>query len=312
MTSLQLSIPGKCFLVGEYVALNQGPTLVFNSKPLFQFSAELSPSGKKPFHPFSPAGRFYFAHQAEFSKYKISWLDPHQGKGGWGASSAQFLGLHYLLQLEQRFGVEAEYFFDLHLLLNDYQVFAAGEGQTPSGADLVSQASGGITYFHRRNGKLQKFSWPFQDIGIAFIPTGHKVPTHEYLQTLAPFAGDQAGDKLEAAVEMAFDGLRAVDSQLFVSGIVQFSQMLAAKDWIAPATLELVQLLQGLPGVLAIKGCGALGADLLMIVYQKDSQALARVSKELECRKLVITCTDAELASGPEIKFHNIIPEVQL
>ena len=100
--SYEVMIPGKTFLVGEYLALEGGPSVVANTHPSFRFrwTLEQADGGaariEHGFHPESPAGKFLNRLNASrllgTEKATIEFHDPHYGKGGLGASTAEFLG----------------------------------------------------------------------------------------------------------------------------------------------------------------------------------------------------------------------------
>jgi len=90
-----LSVPGKTFLVGEYLALSGGPSLLVATEPRFVLRVKaVAPRGRAA-HPFaaaSPAGRYLSRVIRDSEMFEFQ--DPHQGAGGLGASSAQFALLY--------------------------------------------------------------------------------------------------------------------------------------------------------------------------------------------------------------------------
>ena len=73
----------------------------------------------------------------------FEFIDPHEGQGGFGASSAQFLALWIWLQ-----HVKASRPFDLKYLKHSWEQFSEASRYLGSGGDLVSQySSSSITYF---------------------------------------------------------------------------------------------------------------------------------------------------------------------
>lgn len=275
----KIFIPSKTFLAGEYLALKGQGAITFASTPRFQLQlAESSQRQEQPFHENSPAGRLWLENQNFFETYSFSFgLEKSEQLGsatqnfsgaGFGGSTAEFIGLHTVLQLRETLWIEQERIFDLHRMLADYQrlsrnPFARFE---PSGADLVGQVRGGITYFGRENGKIQTFAWPFPDLKLMLFSTGHKLKTHEHLETLADFP---TGNLL-MAVEICHQSLRLVDQEQFVKGLIVAQQALYELGFVAPKTQELINKLQGL-GALVAKGCGALGADVVACCYLDEN-----------------------------------------
>jgi hypothetical protein len=123
-----------------------------------------------------------------------------------------------------------------------------------------------LTFFERLTGHVGVYGWTFSDIDFALIPTGRKLPTHEHLKTLQDF--EMAG--IEAALAKIRASLTSGHSQEFVAGIRDNAKALADLGFVAPYTQELCQEFLQKPGVLAAKGCGALGADVVMVVFDKN------------------------------------------
>ena len=61
MATYHLSVPSKTFIVGEYIALKGGPTLILSTNPRFELKATSSnpyfSDIEKLAHPDSPAGK---------------------------------------------------------------------------------------------------------------------------------------------------------------------------------------------------------------------------------------------------------------
>ncbi len=304
MRSVQLTIPGKTFLAGEYLALKGLGALVLATKPRFEVliheNETEDPSEKNPFHTDSPAGLFWQEQSSFFKKYSVQ-LKTFSGLGGWGASTAEFIALQGLWQLKDSLWIEEERFFDLHKMLLDYRRLAGGKtkeaGFPPSGADLVGQVRGGLTFFEGQNGKIQTFAWPFANLKMKLIATGKKLPTHEHLAKLKDFSTDE----LAWALEKCHLGLKTVDESLFVSGILQAALGLASLGFVAPETQKLLAQFDKLSGVVASKGCGALGADVIAILFREPQCGLAIEAKASELG-LRIVATEASIADGLSVQ----------
>ncbi|RYZ70795.1 MAG: hypothetical protein EOP05_12785, partial [Proteobacteria bacterium] len=90
------SVPGKTFLLGEHVATDGGPSILVSTNPRFDLftNSRKSLQGSAPAHPFnehSPAGKFFDRHAKDLEEFSFEFKDEHVGKGGLGASSAQFI-----------------------------------------------------------------------------------------------------------------------------------------------------------------------------------------------------------------------------
>jgi mevalonate kinase len=266
VSTLVLSVPGKSFLAGEYLALKGGASLIFSSTPRFELVARVGSGRVEGIHPESPAGKLIHADPTFFSKQDLMFLDPHEGRGGWGASTAQFLATFVLNEWRESCELETLKALSISRLLESYWQHAwDGKGYRPSGADLVAQYKGSLSLFERRTGLVGIYGWTFSDIDFALIPTGRKLATHEHLKVLADFNAEP----LEWAMKTLQSALQSGNSQEFVAGIQANAKALTDLGFTTPHAQVLCQQMMEKPGVLAAKGCGALGADVVLVVYEK-------------------------------------------
>ena len=271
---LQLTAPGKTFLLGEYVALQGGPTLVLTSQPCFNLTAKYSSEKTIPvifenIAKESPAGKFLLHYADAFKGCRLSFHDPYHGLGGFGASSAQFLFVTMLKKLLQDFSLTTHY--RIKELLTEYLQFAwNGEGMKPSGADLVAQAQGGISYYYKDQNKLQVLEWPFKHINYYLLHTGNKLPTHQHLKELALVTTHQLADIVFAGLQH----LQTNNAQGFINSINQYAEALHALALVDAKTVGLLQNIRSRAEVLAAKGCGALGADVILVLVETKDHPL--------------------------------------
>jgi mevalonate kinase len=300
MASLLLSVPGKSFMAGEYLAVKGGPSLVFTSRPRFQLKVTPGTGTVTGIHPDSPAGQLIRDHQSYFKNHDLEFVDPHGGRGGWGASTAQFLMAFVVNEWRDSCELETLKSLSISRLLDHYWQYAwNGQGVRPSGADLVAQYKGSLTLFDRESGLIDVFKWPFADIDFALIPTGQKLATHEHLRKLPDFDASS----LLASVKSLQEALRVGDDAGFVAGIRAAGAGLSALGFVAEKTAALLTGLQTSPAVLAAKGCGALGADVVLIVYRvKDRAAIV---DHVRAQGLAIAATSEELSHGLEIQVRS-------
>lgn len=324
---MRLSCAGKTFLLGEYLAMDGGPSILASTGPRFEMQfeknaaslkgASSASSKKHPFHADSPAGLLFREHQAQLQDIEISFLDPYQGLGGLGASSAQFLLLYAycnnwasrtggassvhlnadgVLQSSQMAGKLVRGSVDepasqnsnsraasaLHpriqplewpQIFQDYRDCAwNGEGIAPSGADLVSQATGQITVFDGRTFQASEYAWPFVDLEFTLIRTGLKLATHEHLRRHKDvLPHDQmrvfVGHAIEALKE-AFVLQSRHAGEAFCAAVTDFADVLRNSGLTADKSLEMLEKVKCTAGVLAVKGCGAMGADILLVLHE--------------------------------------------
>jgi mevalonate kinase len=290
MATLRLSIPGKAFFGGEYLALLGGPALTVAVEPQFELSVEKKAGeGKNPFHPESPAGLLWQRHENYLKDFLLGFCDPHLGAGGFGGSTAEFAVLHSLIQLKESLWVEAQPNFDLHLMLNDYRQTCSYRA---SGADLVGQVRGGLTFFSRERGQVQTYPWLFSDLGFLLAKTSEKLKTHEHLKDLSSFP-TQGFEKAMVLIEESFHGF---NSNLFVRGINAYGDELARCGFVTTNTRDILNQLNH-TDILAKKGCGAMGADVVMVIYRKGERQ-AEVLAQVQRAGLQVVAAEASLSSG--------------
>ncbi|HWU44797.1 MAG TPA: hypothetical protein VN132_15200, partial [Bdellovibrio sp.] len=104
-----------------------GPTLVALTQPCFELVAQSGTGQIKGFHPQSPAGKLIALHQDYFSKYDLEFVDPYLGRGGFGASTAQFLAAYSLWLHREDHHHDMEKIFDYKHLLETYNKVATHE-----------------------------------------------------------------------------------------------------------------------------------------------------------------------------------------
>lgn len=323
-------IPGKTFLLGEYLALAGGPSIVANTAPCFEFSWQsdfreresvdssiaAAPTVRHPFHQNSPAGQWLERTEGNsrnsHSDHLIQFLDPYNGKGGLGASTAEFVGAwifrnwlknpdvwskegSFVTGVEdhrqhvapnwksERFG--SSRFRDL---LDAYRTTT----KAGSGADLVSQVAGGIAVWDAREDEMRRFRWPFRDLSFSLLVTGRKLATHEHLATLNPLAQLEIDDMREW-VDEAVQAMALEDADRFVASVRGFGKVLSDIGRVADHSRTLLDKLADCAGVRAAKGCGAMGSDILFVLHDRSqSVELAEFQAEHSLR---LAATDADI-----------------
>ncbi len=299
-----LSVPAKTFLLGEYVALDGGPSILLSTEPRFELRVRAATATaaqtdvRLPFHPQSPAGLYFDKHRDDLSAWSYEFRDPSGGKGGLGASSAQF-ALLYAFQHdgEWRGGVDTPW----ASVLKDYRECAwNGEGVPPSGADIVSQLSGGVTWFDGRSLMVESITWPFPELGFTLLRTGHKLTTHEHLRagTVAPY------EVLRTIVLEARKAFTSVDDLRLVESVNACALALRQSGLTATATTDLLdQMRDNHELFYAAKGCGAMGADIILALHARATAP--DVSRWAAGRGLEVCGSHETLSSGLE-KFQDL------
>ena len=149
----------------------------------------------------------------------------------------------------------------------------------PSGADVIAQLKGGMCFFHKDKKIVQSFSWPFSDMSFCLIHTRKKVATHEHLKKIAA----ENYSELEKIVFVGLESIQKKKSPEFVSAIQEYAAILDKKQLVAGHTKILLEKIALQTGVLAAKGCGALGADIIFVLlnnqYESQFEAWAKLQK---------------------------------
>lgn len=265
--ALVYSAPGKCFLAGEYLAMDGGLCLIANVEPRFELRVTAGRGVVEGLPEGSPAMNFVRRHPEFFQSLDLTFFDPHRGAGGWGASTAQYLTVFAAHSWAAAANDEAACDLDLRELLSAYQQDAwNGEGRAPSGADLVAQMKGGWVFFEKSSGMLQRQAWPFENLEPYLIRTGEKVATHEHLRSL----GDLGSAELARLMARIREAWASADAEGFVQGVTDFGAELRSRGWVTERTRSLLHDLLWQEGVRAAKGCGAMGADLVLALVDRS------------------------------------------
>ena len=285
--TLKISTASKTFLVGEYLALAGGPSIVANTAPRFELFVSPLNNGEleiEGINEDSPAGQFIQKNKSDFVGQSLKFIDPHSGRGGLGASSAQFALCYSMSSLSKT--AEA--------LLESYLDCAwNGQGRAPSGSDVIAQMFGsGLTWVDKSSDKIKTTAWPFQNLHFALLRTGEKVATHLHLNELQL----EDVDELKEPVERAWQGLIEKEESTFLKGLHDFSQGLSQKGWVAETTQSLMKRLSSLDEIVEMKGCGALGADILLVCYRSSSPDLFLTN--ISALEIEIAATSKDLCQG--------------
>ena len=256
---MKWQIPAKTFFLGEYVAITGGPALLVTTSPCFELTLSPQP-GLSGIHPESPAGKLW--KQTDIHTHGLQWRDPYQGLGGLGASSAQFIGAYLAIKHLQNIPPCAE-----ELLVKYYKIAWQGNGLRPSGYDLLAQSLGGFVSINQNKGEKESYTWLFVDVAFILMHTGKKLPTHEHLYTAQlPKSLTPLGD----IVKIAKHALATADSEAIIAMVNAYQQQLEQLNLVAEHSLEIIRCLQNDTNILAIKGCGALGADVLLLLVRPN------------------------------------------
>jgi mevalonate kinase len=274
---VRFKIPSKTFLMGEYVALSGGPALLLSHPPYFEIVVEEG-NNQHPFHMKSPAGLHMLVNSRLFEGKNIQFKDPYSGKGGFGASTAQYLGCYLFSYLQKNTVIRDMYLFALESM-KAYKSLFLGQKAVPSGYDVIAQTMSGFVFIDAQKKQIELLNWPFNTIEVLVYKTSVKQETHQHLESLQ--LSDGIVSALSECVEKAVKGLRTVSSDLFFEGSRKFSQILTEQNLVAQNTQDEVAILEKQKGVVQARGCGALGADVIIVYRNKGVELPVDVIKNL-------------------------------
>lgn len=236
--------------------------------PRFIFEISLSGGGGcEGIHPHSPAGKWIRYHSSLFQTCQLRFVDPHLGKGGLGASSAQFLGAYVWTQMVDRSpGEWKEKLSPLAALTAYRSLVSTGEGLVPSGADLMAQWAGQLSFYQAQAFNLQNMKWPFDQLSFSLFRTNLKVSTHVHLAQI-----DKTGfGELRERAEKAFHSLRLESEKDFIGAISDLGFHLEKLGYLHPEVQPILENFRQQEIILATKGCGAMGADIILALHRPD------------------------------------------
>lgn len=275
------SVAGKVFILGEYAVLAGRPALVAAVEPRFRLSRG-EPHGRAGgWEPSSasPAGRLL-----EFIRRRVGadrtanlrFVDPHEGCGGFGASTAQFALLYRVFAEEMGFEPRWRRVWALYRELTDQ-----GRAIPPSGADLVAQWQGGIVFFDPSERLCFDVSplldWTRLLVFSAAGKPGRKVATHEHLERLSgkELARDGAWvSALSGALEAGIRAVHEGDGEKLGLAMNAYAETLSGLGLENAEAREDRLALRALPGVIGAKGAGALLSDaVIVLLNERGSRA---------------------------------------
>ena len=295
--NIDLSCPSKTFVLGEYLVLDERQALVANTRPRFQLSLNSRGSGTcEGIHPNSPAGVWFRKHQQDFKGHSLSFIDPHEGRGGLGASSAQFLMVHYVHSVLAGHRPMLKSTETIQMIWEDFgELQKNAKGRQPSGADIVAQWTGGLSLLKLDDVEVQSLMWPFQRESFFILRTGKKLATHEHLKTLEKFDTTSLSESFSAAKSALID----INPNLFAESVNAYGRGLESLGLQAEESVKLVQAFRDSGLVKAAKACGAMGADMLFIFF--DKERVSEIQKLIETMELEIVASHEDLSDGLKV-----------
>ena len=277
MTTLaNYKFPGKTFVLGEYAVLEGATALLLATSPQFKstVASKKSDEATHDFHEKSPAARWVNQFPEVFEGKRIHFEDPYQSIGGLGASGAQFLAAYSYYWDQCEGNASGKDFREQ--AWRDFKSLYNNEPCPPSGADVVTQASGGFVRFSQNPFEAKVSPW-FAESEFAVLHTGAKLATHEHLNQLEAFDISELLEicKVVSDKMKEYEEAPKFNAQSFYKflceHINEYQRCLVSLGLQAEETTRYINSIRDQYSLDAVKGCGALGVDTLLLFYQKES-----------------------------------------
>lgn len=300
MNVIEISCPSKTFLIGEYAVLDGGPAVILNTNPRFicQIKKTNKPS-KIDVPTASPAGQWIKKKPQDFHCVQMEWL--HESKlieSGFGFSSAQF-NIVYAYSFILREG-----HID-HLkpqeIWRSYRSLEF-EGFRPSGADIITQWVGGLSVFEQDPLHVETLTSYFPDLECLILKTGESFATYDYLKS---FQMTDLSD-LKTIAYSAVTAIKQKRLEQFIANINDYRETLVKKGYVTKKSLEILKKIEKIESIKAFKTCGAMGAETLIVFYNKEKDAEVREALSF----LEIACCGNDLTYG--VSFNKRTKKLEL
>ncbi|WP_239005293.1 hypothetical protein [Legionella sp. MW5194] len=285
---MKWNVPAKTFLLGEYAALEGGSALILTTKPCFELTLVDEPV-LKGIDSASPAGRYWLSLPPV--EQGLHWYDPYGGLGGLGASSAQFLAV-YLANCHLRKSRPNH----KELLERYFQFAWDGKGIKPSGYDVLAQEQQQCVFINRQRSETCNYPWPFGELGFILVHSSNKLPTHQHLQS---FQLQFSTERLSRLADQGCMAFEQANDTLLVNAVNACQQQLEALHLVAAESVKTIAALKSNEGVVAAKGCGALGADVILLLVEK--RRLSGLRNELLAQEYNVLATNVDLHLGEHL-----------
>lgn len=264
---MNFQIPGKTFLVGEYSVLLGGAALGLATRPYFDYQifeeTQLSSEIKlqlTTFHPESPAGLYLKKNgQPQYIIFKDQY-QMHGAIGGFGRSTAE-----YFAAITSDLLVNKKTFFQI---LNEYKALHQHKLIPPSGMDLAFQFFGQITLADSTHQFYQTLNWNFLNLDFYLISTGMKISTHDHLSQLDI---NKLADLLPIS-DAAIKAFQENNEMRFLEAMKNWCKKLVEKSLTHVNSLKMIHHLEKNSEIYLVKPCGALGADVLLVFFDKKNK----------------------------------------
>ncbi len=256
---MKLITGSKTFLVGEYAVLFGGAAVVLINRPNFELDIRKGKTELLGISKSTPAYRLYDKYYEKFSGLRLKFRDPHKIKGGLGSSSAQYVLLYKLL-LKQ---------FLVDDFLDEFRSLSEFKGVPPSGADCLAQYFNHHIYYDSASRTVKCIDWKFPNLDFIVVRTMTKVFTHSHLKKLE----HPNVQRLKFFVDCVKNSFITCNEKMLIQNVQDFFYELENLGLVIPKTSAMVREILNLKYVRAAKGCGALAADTILIIFERGHRA---------------------------------------
>ncbi|MBE8163247.1 MAG: hypothetical protein HAW63_04595 [Bdellovibrionaceae bacterium] len=324
-------------MLGEYLALQGGPSLLINTPKAFVLS--IASTGEASFfkrisskktHPafllLEEYRKSLSANKAVvFKKFlkNCYFKDPYKASGGFGCSGAEFLSAYIITNLHKMLCKEKEITKTqctkiwnnfLSVEKKEFTAFHKFKEFTNwgSGFDILSQLLGSIASIQVVDNTknfcvtYKNFSWPFLKYNFAILKSQNKINTHEHLSQLSAEKLNILVKKLKPIVEKGISSIQASSIDDFLSAVHLQQSLLEQEGFVCSSSINKIKAFGKIKEILASKSCGALGADTFLIVYAKGNENLVKekikISQNLSS---LLWVTEDCLYDGVNLEINN-------
>ena len=286
-----LTIPSKTFILGEYAILAQQPALLVATSPTCR--VELNSKYLEPFHPESPAGSYYKQHLHD-KKIGLELIIPKSMRNmGLGVSGAEWLAAYLIKAIDEKIAFsmwDKTFWTDC---LASYHAHQGNMATPGSGADWLCQMLGGYIYYQPKQKVIHPTQWPFDDYGWILVHTGQKCQTHKHLNQIDDI---QSFSTWGTILDQAWNCWAKKDSKGFSEQVLNYHEQLLLVDKVAHHTRQMLNVIQPIQGVECAKGCGAMGADTIWLMCQRE--AIPEIKYQLNQKAIHIIADDTHVHEG--------------
>ncbi|STP14074.1 Uncharacterised protein [Legionella bozemanae] len=100
-------------------------------------------------------------------------------------------------------------------------------------------------------------------------------------------------------VDEAKQAFEQIDSKKLISAINNYHQKLTELNLVAEHSLKFISEFKKCPEILATKGCGALGADVLLLITSADEAQI--LADKLKIQNWTILATEKNIYFQPQL-----------